>query len=548
MTTADYTLSTANGATDEARAMVLNLTGTPGAARNVICPAVSKLYVVFNNTTGGFAQTLKTSAGTGISVPNGKTAFLRCDGTNVVEAVNYATSLSLGTALPATSGGTGLTSYTSGGVVYASSTSALATGSGLTYNGTNFAVTTGSLTSGGSTFAGSLNAIGGGSGATIAITPNTVSGANGVVYNTSFVSGGAGPHIFQVGGAEYMRLDSSGNLGLGVTPGTWASGAKALQIDSYSALFESVVGRTSLAFNARESASGSYNYLQTEAASVYQQVSGKHEWFTAPSGTAGNVISFTQAMTLINDGKLGIGTSTPNYRLDIVGPANTPHISSYDGNVQSVAAYPDGSGASARNYTGTLSNHDNVFITNNVQRARITSGGDLLVGTTTSFPGVTGGNINGAMIESSGTGFFSRSGGFDALFVNRGNDGTVVTISRAAFAVGSISVAGSSTAYNTSSDYRLKDNQQPLTGSGAFIDALQPKTWNWKANGRRGVGFIAHEAQAVSPTSVLGEKDAVDAEGKPVMQAMEYGSAEFIANIVAEIQSLRARVAALEQA
>jgi len=97
MTAADYTLSTANGASDEARAMTLNLTGTPGAARNVICPAVSKLYVVYNNTTGGFAQTVKTASGTGISVPNGATAFLRCDGTNVVEAVNYFGSLTLGT-------------------------------------------------------------------------------------------------------------------------------------------------------------------------------------------------------------------------------------------------------------------------------------------------------------------------------------------------------------------------------------------------------------------------------------------------------------------
>jgi hypothetical protein len=110
MTTADYTLSSNNGATDEARAMVLNLTGSPGLARNVICPAVSKVYVVYNNT--GYAQTLKTASGTGISVPNGSTAFLRCDGTNVVAALNYFGSLTLGAALPITSGGTGSTSST----------------------------------------------------------------------------------------------------------------------------------------------------------------------------------------------------------------------------------------------------------------------------------------------------------------------------------------------------------------------------------------------------------------------------------------------------
>jgi hypothetical protein len=101
MTTADYTLSTANGATDEARAMVLNLTGTPGAARNVICPAVSKVYIVTNNTAGGFAQTLKTSSGTGISVPNGYTLVLRCDGANVV------TTGVADTAIPFLQAGTG---------------------------------------------------------------------------------------------------------------------------------------------------------------------------------------------------------------------------------------------------------------------------------------------------------------------------------------------------------------------------------------------------------------------------------------------------------
>ena len=122
MTAADYTLSTANGATDEARAAILNVIGTPGAARNIIVPALSKLYVVYNNTTGGFAQTVKTSAGTGISVPNGATAYLRCDGTNVVAAVNYLGSLSLGAALPVASGGTGAATLT--GVLKGNGTSA----------------------------------------------------------------------------------------------------------------------------------------------------------------------------------------------------------------------------------------------------------------------------------------------------------------------------------------------------------------------------------------------------------------------------------------
>jgi hypothetical protein len=111
---------------------------------------------------------------------------------------------------------------------------------------------------------------------------------------------------------------------------------------------------------------------------------------------------------------------------------------------------------------------------------------------------------------------------------------------------GSITLSTFTTAYNTSSDYRLKDNIQPLTGSGSFIDALQPRKWSWVQSGGNGVGFVAHEVAAVSPSSVSGEKDAVKEDGSPDYQVMEYGSAEFIANMIAELQELRRRVAQLE--
>jgi hypothetical protein len=83
-TTASHTLTTANGTTDEARCAILQCSGAPGAAATVICPTASKIYIIKNSVTGGYAVTLKTSAGTGISVPNGGTALLYCDGTNVV--------------------------------------------------------------------------------------------------------------------------------------------------------------------------------------------------------------------------------------------------------------------------------------------------------------------------------------------------------------------------------------------------------------------------------------------------------------------------------
>ena len=102
--TAAYTLTTNNGSADEARRAILNIGGALTAARNTVCPTQSKLYVVKNATTGGFATTLKTSAGTGISIPNGKTTFLMCDGTNVVSAIDYLDTLTVGNGLTVTAG------------------------------------------------------------------------------------------------------------------------------------------------------------------------------------------------------------------------------------------------------------------------------------------------------------------------------------------------------------------------------------------------------------------------------------------------------------
>lgn len=93
VTTVDVTLTATQGAANQARSMVITLTGASTAARNVICPAVSKIYIVRNATTGGFAHTFKTSAGSGISVPNGREMLLYCDGTNVLEGIDNFNTL-----------------------------------------------------------------------------------------------------------------------------------------------------------------------------------------------------------------------------------------------------------------------------------------------------------------------------------------------------------------------------------------------------------------------------------------------------------------------
>lgn len=114
--------------------------------------------------------------------------------------------------------------------------------------------------------------------------------------------------------------------------------------------------------------------------------------------------------------------------------------------------------------------------------------------------------------------------------------------------IGSVNRVGTTSAviYNTTSDYRQKNNIRDLTGSGAFIDALKPRTWEWVSDGSIGSGFVAHEFVTVSPSSVSGTKDAVNVDGEPIYQGMQASTSEVIAHIVAELQSLRLRVAQCE--
>jgi hypothetical protein len=118
--------------------------------------------------------------------------------------------------------------------------------------------------------------------------------------------------------------------------------------------------------------------------------------------------------------------------------------------------------------------------------------------------------------------------------------------------IGSITQNGTTAvAYNTSSDYRLKENIAPMTGALATVSQLKPVTYSWKADGSDGQGFIAHELQEVMPDCVTGEKDAVDAEGNPVHQGID--TSFLVATLTAAIQELKAivdaqavRIAALE--
>jgi len=108
---ANKTLSDTDGAADESRSAVLEVTSTLSltATRSIIVPNVDKIYIVKNGTAGSQSITIITASGTGVTIKNGEKRFVYCDSTNVVEAVTALASLALDTALPITEGGTGAT-------------------------------------------------------------------------------------------------------------------------------------------------------------------------------------------------------------------------------------------------------------------------------------------------------------------------------------------------------------------------------------------------------------------------------------------------------
>jgi hypothetical protein len=174
------------------------------------------------------------------------------------------------------------------------------------------------------------------------------------------------------------------------------------------------------------------------------------------------------------------------------------------------------------------------FSVDNTERMRIDASGNLLVGKTELSSAIAGVGLRF-------NGDFSNFVASDAppILVNRlSSNGNIIELRRSGTTVGSISVTASATAYNTSSDYRLKENVAPMTGALETVAQLKPVTYNWKIDGSDGQGFIAHELQEVVPECVSGEKDAVDAEGKPIHQGID--TSFLVATLTAAIQEQQA--------
>ena len=374
------------------------------------------------------------------------------------------------------------------------------------------------------------------------------------------------------GASAFATTDSSGNLGVGVTPSIyWATnGYKAIDI-----------GSPGCGFTSRQNneltmcVNNAYNIYSVTgfAASKFGMTNvGSFIWQQAPAGTAGNTPSFTSAMTLDASGNLMVGTTT-NSGARLKANYTTSAATGFTAVLSNMASPAVGNGA-ALIFNNSSSFSDSGFQYNSarIQSIQTASSGELAALTFSTY---TGSNCSEkARIDSVGSFFVdctatpngSTRRGFSVVADTGLNDTTKIqiattTTSSRALAefnngngnVGSISVSGSATAYNTSSDYRLKNTIAPMTGALAKVALLRPVTYKWNADGSDGEGFIAHELAEVVPDCVTGEKDAIETytdddgneQTRPTYQGIDVSF--LVATLTAAIQEQQALITQLTE-
>jgi hypothetical protein len=270
---------------------------------------------------------------------------------------------------------TTFTQGTANGVLYLNGSKVATSGSALTFDGSQLDIPAGS-----------------------AGTPSLSTIAD---PNTGIFFPAADTIAFAEGGVEAARFDSSGNFGLGVTPSAWGSGNRALEMSGGG------IGATTAAGYAVETFSNCfYNgtnwiYKNTGLANRFTNygtnanATGAFAWYTAASGTAGNAITFTQAMTLDASGRLGVGVTSPTERLSVY---ETALLTAPAGGVSQLLFGDNASDSAGRLFYNHGNDNLQIFV-NSAERARIDSSGNLRVGST-SITTATGNKT----IEVNGTG------------------------------------------------------------------------------------------------------------------------------------------------
>ncbi len=210
------------------------------------------------------------------------------------------------------------------------------------------------------------------------------------------------------GNNERMRIDSSGNVGIGTVPDTdWYSGVTALQIDNAGSISQNGApnGRLAIALNAKQTGSSyltGWEYQTTDEATQYLQIEGSHIWKNAASGTADTAITWSERMRIDSSGNVGIGTSSPSYNLHVSGSEGILRLTS----TSSGTNFDIGAGSAGQAFLFQRANSYMHFGTNNTERMRIDSSGNLLLGTTSTPANLTG----DALVVGSGHSGISNTG------------------------------------------------------------------------------------------------------------------------------------------
>ena len=332
------------------------------------------------------------------------------------------------------------------------------------------------------------------------------------------------------------------------------AGASGLLSDSANFLFTSngdlLVGGSSNPRSARivsENASGQQLGLRySGVATWYQNVTSAGDLYWDKDAS--------EKMRITSAGNVGIGTSSASYTLDVLNNASatlTTRIKNSNASGLSGILFDNNSstaGASVAFNSSTnlfefWTNSDNGFrwgyagsSSSFTERMRIDSSGNLLVGTTSATQG-------GASVFGCFSSDLTSKYGVSVVSTQTTGTGSMMQFVFNTTQVGSIAANSVLTAYNTTSDYRLKENIVPMTGALAKVAQLKPVTYKWKVNGSDGQGFIAHELAEVVPDCVTGEKDAVNSDGKPVYQGID--TSQLVATLVSAIQEQQALIESL---